>query len=227
MAGVMRKWTPERDALLVEMHVARVKDKAALLALNQMPGPGITSEDALGIRRSWLRRNSEAHAEVLARAVVEGEPPVWTAERDALLMTLAPVTRDYAGMQATLNLLPGTPIATPGAVRQRKCSLRQLRSAQAAEPTNSQGLGPADTAHAAAGTFPAACEDVSSLNSPPAPKEPGAHLELGALLVSYDQARRWALRNGLCTKYTGLNLIAVNAEREARGQVRLAIRGAL
>jgi hypothetical protein len=153
------------------------------------------------------------------------KPGEWSDERVNLLLALRAEQVEWREIKAAINKLPGAPIAT---VHSTICKYSKLI---ASANQNSRGDVPANTRPAAAGTSPAAgtrALDVSSLNSPPVPKEPEALFGYGgALLVTYEQARRWAVRNGLCHRNYGLDLNAVNAARVADGKAKFQIKGAL
>ncbi|HVE20635.1 MAG TPA: hypothetical protein VNC39_01550 [Acidocella sp.] len=126
-----------------------------------------------------------------------------------------------------LNALPGERL---NSVKHLMNTYGRLKRTGQIAHYHSQALASANTAPAAAGSSPAAgalTKDVSSLNSPPVPKEPEALFLDGMILVSYEHARKWAWRQGLCRKGHGLNLIAVNAARVKMGLIKFSIIGAL
>lgn len=216
MVGVATVWTPERSALLPELMTPSFDFAAAYERLNALPGPKITSVDAVKVR--WYQ---------VARP---GASPAgsWSDDRVNLLLALRADGVEWAEIKAAINLLPGQRIPSAQAAMVK---YSKIRAAQARAANNSQVQGPANTGHVAAGTSPAARPDsldVSSLNLPPVPRVPEAFFGPGGeLLISYEAARRWAIRNRLCHKANGLDLKAVNAARIAAGFAKFSIQGAL
>jgi hypothetical protein len=75
--------------------------------------------------------------------------------------------------------------------------------------------------------------DVSSLNSPPSAMRVPSEEQMvasfgpGIVRVRYQVARAWACRNGLCNKYQGLNLVAVNAWRRTNDMPQIILSDAI
>jgi hypothetical protein len=167
----------------------------------------------------------------LATEVAPRRSRKWSVDQVNMLLALRAQGVEWPEIRAAINALPGIWVVSPQMAQHKYSVLKRIGLVAVATVKNSQVACPADTGRVAAGTFPAARPgflDVSSLNSPPVPKEPEALFGAGgAMRVTYEQARRWAIRNGLCEKCNGLDLIAVNEARIAAGQAKFAIKGAL
>jgi hypothetical protein len=176
--------------------------------LNAMPGLPIRSRAAVQTRLSFLRN---------------GAADPWTEEQVNTLLALRSQGVEWIEIKAAINALPGRFVRTRRTLQEKYESVRRgARQKDSAGATNV-----AQRTDAGPGADAGSVTDVSSLTLPPAPKEPEAFLERNAVKVSYEDARRWARLNGLCGKYSGLNLVHVNAARASAGMPKFVIAGAL
>jgi hypothetical protein len=147
----------------------------------------------------------------------------WTDEQVNTLLALRRQGVEWIEIKAAINALPGRFVRTRRTLQEKYESVRhdarQTDSAGATNVAQRTDAGPGADAGSVTG--------VSSLTLPPAPKEPEAFFERNAVKVSYEDARRWARLNGLCGKYSGLNLVHVNAARVSAGMPKFVIAGAL
>jgi hypothetical protein len=161
---------------------------------------------------------------------MRGSRGTWSPERNASLLRMRELGRSYDRILILLNELPGPKITSIAAVSIQYYKLIKLRQLVEAvsKPDLQRTETPADAAPAAAvpGTATGIL-DVSSLNLPPAAPQPGVFSEATPkLVIPYQDARKWACIHGLCNKYSGLNLKAVNAMRMRIGLQPFVLEGA-
>ena len=156
--------------------------------------------------------------------------PRYSDEQIATIVKMRAERASWHDIWEVVRKLPGARAKSSQAVENAWHRLKKKDLAAQAANTDPQVALPADIASVAAGNAPAAGAafvDVSSQNSPPVSKEPEVLFDRGHVLVTYEVARAWAIKHGLCHKRGGLNLIAVNAARAARGLAKFQIEGAL
>ncbi|MDE1907144.1 MAG: hypothetical protein KGH75_11920 [Rhodospirillales bacterium] len=190
-------WTDERNKLM-QVSTSRAPDfEALLLRLNAMPGVPISSAAAVKTRWYMMLRTGRKRGD-------------WTPERTTLLLELKGQGLRPRDILERVNELDGYPIWSAQAVESK---LERLKAhAEPSRKVDSVAIKVSPTAppveHKPEGAF---CEDDGS----------------GVLLVTYEDAKRWARRAGLLGKYSALNLKRANAVRLCSGLPPFAIRGAL
>jgi hypothetical protein len=153
----------------------------------------------------------------------ETESVVWTRARDRVLLRDRRLKVPVFSIFERLNKMPGLSIEAVEMLGARISVLRGVGRSIELEQ-NSQGVEhPVDPAHAG-------CAGVSSQTSPPA-ATPAVLLEMAPMpglrsVVSYEQAKAWAAKHGLCERRQALDLNAVNAARRRLNAPPFALAGA-
>ena len=153
----------------------------------------------------------------------------WSTERDAALLLYRQAGHTWLETLGFLNEMAGRRIISTEAARIRHSRLNRMLPVAGGKPDLQVPSAPASAAPAAAvpGTATGIL-DVSSLNLPLAENQPGVFSGGSAkLTVPYPVARKWACVNGLCNKYSGLNLKVVNSVRLRAGLQPFVLEGAL
>lgn len=159
----------------------------------------------------------------MSRGVRNPEGRVWTEDRKRTAVVLHSHKTQVETILERLDELPGGRISSKTALANQIYVMRKSGEYdQILRDLPGCDLVDAEVATADMATV----LDVSSLTSPPVPQAPAAPFTGGALLVSYEYAKKWAEKAGLRGKYEGLNLKKVNAVRAERKLAPFALLGA-
>ncbi|MDA8252888.1 MAG: hypothetical protein M0Z28_27485 [Rhodospirillales bacterium] len=175
-------WTPERDARGRQMREAGAYDRDILAEINRLPGPPIGSINA-------VQRHAADFGWPPARHSFKSQQQTatWTPERDAEGQRLWAQGVRSPNVMRALNELPGPPIASPKAVRNRAARQKWPRpgSAPATAPGHTGLMVAPETIDAFldANPLPPAPEPVPAPEPEPEPEpdpEPPAPPVAGA-----------------------------------------------
>jgi hypothetical protein len=138
------RWPPEREALLRKAWPEGMLPRPLLAALSALPGTDDLIWERVRERAKHLNLhrppgftenfahliNAQAIAERDAETVARLRSPRWSPERDAVIREMWPKGVFTVNLMRILTPLPGTPILTPGSIRERANDLGLRRDRQ-------------------------------------------------------------------------------------------------